>query len=67
MTEHPIRLIATGFALLLAGAVLPFVMVIGLVESTLFLNLLAVIATISGITVGFLGMALYRGRSRPRR
>ena len=61
---HPIRLIAIGFGLLLAGAVLPFVMVIGYVESTLFLNLLAVICTISGIVVGFLGMSQYRSDFR---
>jgi hypothetical protein len=64
MMGHPIRLIASGFALLLAGAVLPFVMVIGFVESTLFLNLLAVICTISGIVVGFLGMTQYRSQFR---
>jgi hypothetical protein len=61
---HPIRLIAAGFGLLLAGAVLPFVMVIGYVQSTLFLNLVAVIFTISGIVVGFLGMSQYRSRFR---
>jgi hypothetical protein len=62
--EHPLRLIGIGFGLLLIGAVLPFVMVINLIESTLFLNLVAVLCTISGITTGFLGITQYR---RPRK
>jgi hypothetical protein len=62
--EHPVRLVGIGFGLLVVGAVLPFAMIINLVESSFFLNLLAVLCTISGITVGFLGMTLFRRRGR---
>jgi membrane associated rhomboid family serine protease len=58
--EHPGRLIGIGLGLLLVGAVLPFMMVINLVQSTLPLNLVAVLASVGGITMGLLGMTLYR-------
>jgi membrane associated rhomboid family serine protease len=58
--EHPGRLIGIGLGLLLVGAVLPFMMVINLVKSTLPLNLVAVLASVGGITMGLLGMTLYR-------
>jgi hypothetical protein len=45
-----------GFGLLVIGAVLPFIMVIHLLESTLFLNLVSVFAQVSGITMGLLGI-----------
>jgi hypothetical protein len=60
--EHPSRLIAIGFGLLVIGAVLPFLMVIELVESTLFLDFLAVVCTIGGLTVGLLGITQLRSR-----
>ena len=62
--ESPLKLIVLGFVLLLIGAVLPFLMVIGLVESTLFLNFLAVVSSIAGLTVGFMGVAQYIRRRR---
>jgi len=61
--EHPGRSIGIGFGLLIVGAVLPFMMVINLVQSTLALNFVAVLASVGGITMGLLGMTLYR-RSR---
>lgn len=61
--EHPVRLIAIGFGLLIIGAVLPFLMVIGLVGSTMGLNLLAVLCSVGGITMGMLGLTQY-GRWR---
>jgi hypothetical protein len=57
--ESPSRLIKIAFGLLIVGAVLPFLMVIGLLESTLFLNFVAVASSIAGLTVGFLGITQY--------
>jgi len=54
--EHPFRLVAIGFGLLIIGAVLPFLMVIKLVESTLFLNFVAVGCSLGGLTTGFVGI-----------
>ena len=62
--ENPLRLIAIGFVLLLIGAVLPFLMVIDLVESTLLLNFVTVVSSIAGLTLGFIGIAQYRRRQR---
>jgi len=64
MTEHPVRLIAIGFGLLVIGAVLPFAMVINLLESTLFLNFVSLLAQVGGITMGFLGITHYRQYGR---
>ena len=62
-----VRLIILGFLLLLIGAVLPFVMVIRLVESTMLLNFVAAISSISGLMVGSIGIAQYdRSRRQDR-
>ena len=61
---NPLRLIVIGFVLLLIGAVLPFLMLIKLVESTLFLNFVAAASSIGGLTTGFIGIALYVRRRR---
>ena len=57
------KLIIVGFVLLLVGVVLPFLMVLGLVESTLLLNFLAYGSSTTGLILGFIGVAQYtRGR-----
>jgi hypothetical protein len=61
--EHAVQLIAIGFGLLVVGAVLPFMMVISLVESTWFFIAISVLCSVGGITVGLLGITQY-GRSR---
>ena len=61
--ENPLRLIVIAFGLLIIGVVLPFLMVIKLLDSTLFLNFVAVACSIGGLTTGFVGIMQYR-RSR---
>ena len=61
---NPPKLIVIAFVLLLAGAILPFLMLIGLVEPTLFLNLVAVVCSIGGLTTGFMGIVSYRHRQQ---
>ncbi|MBT9163595.1 MAG: hypothetical protein DDT24_00511 [Chloroflexi bacterium] len=64
MKQTPsVRLIIIGFGLLLIGAVLPFVMVIRLLESTFLLNFVAATSSIGGLTVGLIGIVQY-DRSR---
>jgi len=60
--EHPIRLILIAFGLLIAGVILPFLMVLNLIESTLPLNLLAVTSSVAGLTTGFMGITQLRAR-----
>jgi hypothetical protein len=61
--ENALKLIIVGFVLLLVGVVLPFLMVLGLVESTLLLSFLAYGSSTAGLILGFVGIAQYsRGR-----
>jgi len=62
-----IRLIVFGFLLLLTGAVLPFVMILRLIEPTLLLNFVAAASSIGGMLVGFIGIVQYdRSRRQDR-
>ena len=61
--ENPRRLLSIGVGLLIAGAVLPFLMVLRLLEPTLFLCFLAYGCSTVGFITGFIGIALY-SRSR---
>ena len=66
--EKPLKLIIAGFVLLLAGAILPFVMVIRLVEPTLFLSFTSYASSTTGLVLGFIGIAQYTGtRKRSER
>lgn len=62
--QHPLRLILIAFALLIIGVALPFLMVIGVLPSTLQLNLVAYSCSVGGFIVGFVGMAQYRRRDK---
>jgi len=53
------RLIVIGFLFVLTGAVLPFLIVIGIFESTFFLNFIAYATSTIGIFLGVLGTATY--------
>ncbi|WP_420627748.1 hypothetical protein [Candidatus Leptofilum sp.] len=61
------RMIGVGFVLVLIGAIVPFVIVIRLVESTFFLNFIAFAASVIGIFLGVIGTAMHVGDSRRRR
>ena len=50
--------------LLIAGAVLPFLMIIGVLESTFFLNFVTYLASVVGLFLGFIGIAVYVGDAR---
>ena len=58
------RLIIIGFFLVLLGAVLPFLMVMGLVESTMILNFIAFASSVVGVFLGVIGTATYVGERR---
>ena len=61
--SHPKRLIFIGFLLALFGFVGPFVIVLGLVESTFALNFISYAASVAGLFTGMMGAAMYT-RSR---
>jgi multisubunit Na+/H+ antiporter MnhC subunit len=49
-------LIAVGFFLVLLGAVLPFLMVLKILESTFFLNFFSYGAQVTGVVLGLVGV-----------
>ncbi len=50
--------------MVLIGAVVPFLIVIGVLESTFLLNIIAFTASTGGIFMGILGTATYVGEKR---
>lgn len=61
------RLIAIGFICVLVGAVLPFLMVMNIVESTFWLNFIAYTTSTAGIFLGVIGTALHVGNARSKK
>jgi hypothetical protein len=55
---NPKRLIIIGFFLVLFGVVAPWLMVLGYVKSTFFLNFLSYGASVSGLILGVIGSAM---------
>ncbi len=62
--RHPLRFILIGLALMILGIVLPFLMVIRVLESTFFLNFFAYGASVGGLFLGIIGVAMYARNSR---
>lgn len=59
----PVQLLLLAAVLLLTGALLPFLMVIRVLEPSLALSFLSYGASIVGLVTGLLGIAYY-GRTR---
>ncbi len=51
-----VHMIIIAVVLLLAGAVLPLLMVVKIIPSTFFLNFLAYACSLVGMVLGFLGL-----------
>lgn len=65
--RSPGFLLGLGIALMFLGIVLPFLMVIKVLESTFFLNFFAYGASVAGLALGTIGFALWsRGRNNRR-
>jgi hypothetical protein len=61
------RLIAIGFGLMLVGVILPYLMVMKLVESTFLLNFLAYGCQVAGLLLGMVGAITLFGAKRKRK
>ncbi|MCX6036066.1 MAG: hypothetical protein NTV38_14020 [Chloroflexi bacterium] len=59
MSLSPLKIILIGFALVVLGVVLPFLMVLHILESTFFLNYFSYTASLVGLILGIIGSALY--------
>jgi hypothetical protein len=62
--KSPGLLLGLGVVLMLLGIVLPFLMVVHIMESTFFLNFFSWGASVAGLAFGTIGFAMY---SRNRR
>jgi hypothetical protein len=58
-TPSPKTTLVIGIFLMLAGAVLPFLMVIHVLESTFFLNFFAFGSQVTGLFLGTIGIVIY--------
>lgn len=56
-----------GGILLVVGAVLPFLMVLQIIVSTLLLNFVSAIATLLGMVIGFTGLFEYHKTIKRKR
>ena len=59
LLEHPKRLLVIAALLMIFGVVMPFLMVLKLVESTFFLNFLSYGSSILGFFLGIAAVAAY--------
>jgi hypothetical protein len=61
--NSPRVLLSLGLIMMLLGIVLPFLMVIQILESTFFLNFFSWGLSVTGLALGTIGFAMYsRGR-----
>jgi hypothetical protein len=60
MLPKPSRLIWIAVALMLTGACLPFLMVIHVLEPTMFLAFVSFVSQTLGFILGFVGLAVYQ-------
>lgn len=62
--SNPWLLMGLGFVLMLAGFVLPFLMMLDLIRSTFALNFFSYGVSTAGLFLGIIGIALQVPRSR---
>lgn len=65
--EHPERLIVLSIAMMLFGCIMPFLMVLQVVESTYFLNFLSAGLSTLGLFLGIAATAMLRIRQRGKK
>ena len=54
----PWKTILLGFIFVTLGVIFPLLMVLQVLESTLFLNFLSFLLSVAGVIIGFIGMAI---------
>jgi len=66
MLDRPERLLAIAIVLLLFGCIMPFLMVTQAVQSTFFLNFLSFTASLAGLFLGIIGIAMQRLKTKKK-
>jgi hypothetical protein len=64
---HPKATMLVGFIFVLLGVVLPFLMVLKMIQATFFLSFLSFGFSVSGLLLGIVGAASYVKISRDKR
>lgn len=64
--DHPGRLLTIAIFLLIFGFVMPFLMALEVVQSTLFLNFLSFGASVLGLFLGVAGITAYQGKQKKK-
>lgn len=59
LLNSPRFLIGLGLFLMILGMILPFLMLIKVLQSTFFLNFFAWGASVAGLMLGMMGVAMY--------
>jgi len=59
MNISPIRLMAIGTGLLLVGVILPFLMILRVIEPSFPLGFISYASSLAGLVLGFVGLAQY--------
>jgi heme/copper-type cytochrome/quinol oxidase subunit 4 len=67
MLNRPGWLMVIGFVLLLVGTIVPFLIVLQMIESTFFLNFTSYLAQVAGLFLGVIGAAMYIRENRKGR
>jgi Co/Zn/Cd efflux system component len=63
----PWQMMLIGFLLLVIGVVLPFAMILKLIEPTLLLGFVAYLASFMGLVMGLVGVILHTAGQRRNR
>ena len=63
---NPKRLILIGFFLVLFGFIIPWLMILDIVESTFWLSFLTYGAQVSGLILGIMGAAMLAGARKKK-
>ena len=65
--DYPKRIIAIAIGMLLFGCIVPFLMTIQVIESTLFLNFLAFGLSTFGLLLGIAGVSVLKVKQGKKR
>jgi hypothetical protein len=55
----PVKILIIGLLLMLTGVVLPFLMVIHILKSTILINMIAFMSQVAGLFMGTIGVIFY--------
>jgi membrane associated rhomboid family serine protease len=66
MRNEPRFLLSLGLVLMLLGIILPFLMVMRVIESTFLLNFVSWSASVAGLFLGFIGVATWSKMKKDR-